>query len=365
MRALRQGDVRAAAEEGYRLHRQGHVGPLRLRRLVLSTGRRTRSVAGVHKPRKSRAASRLTPSVGAIFGATLKSVLDFSGVRPRKRDLIDALQHLARFLAPTRDAVASATGADRAHLANGLMSEFVASAQRRRLEECRESQEERSYLGRNGLNGVAVGATAAVLAAHHIMHVRGVLDAEGVRASLVDSLARVDALLANWPVATAHDDEWHVQALRAEARAVGRVRAVAVAATEAATTQRLDGAGALQLQLEWMRRAAWPRGARVDAASHVLACEALARGEALGGGEPLMPPPLRTVPLAALPASVWISSAASEASSSSDGTRSEAGSIASSASSVGSEGGEEGGGAYEHVFGSEDAELALSMFGLG
>ena len=363
MRALQRCDVSAAAEEGYRLHRAGHAGALRLRRLVLSTGSRSRSAPGVRKRRPSRAASRLTPSVGAIFGATLKSVLDYSGVPPRKRDLIDALQHMARFLAPTRDAVAGATGADRPHLANGLMSEFVATAQRRRLDECREPQGERTYLGRNNLGGVAVGATAAVLAAHHVMAVRGALGAEGVRASLADALARVDALLANWPIATDRDDAWHVQALRAEARAVARVRAVGVAAADAAAAQLLDGASALQLQLEWMRRAAWPRGAHVDATSHVRACEALARGEALGGAEPLMPPPLRAVPLAALPASVWISSAASEASSSSDGSRSEAGSIASSASSVGSEGGSEG--VYEDVFGGEDAELALSVFGIG
>lgn len=362
MRALQQRDVRAAAEEGYRLHRNGHGAPLRLRRLVLSTAGRKRGAPGVHKRRPSRAASRLTASVGAIFGATLKSVLDYSGVPARKRDQVDALQHVARFLTPTREAAVAMTGGDRQHLANGLLSGFVATAQRRHLEECCEAQEERSYLGRNGLRSVAVGATASVLVAHYVMSVRGVLDAEGVRASLVDCLARVDALLANWPISTDRDDEWHAQALRAEARALGRARAVAVAATAAATAQRLDHAGALQLQFEWLRCAAWPRNLRCDAETHIAACEGLARGE-FGSDAGAMLPPLAAVPLAALPASAWISSVASEATSSSDGSRSEAGSVASW-SSFGSED-LEGERAHTEVFGSEHAELALSMFGLG
>lgn len=371
VRALQTCDVGAAANESYQLHRTGHTGTLHLRRLVLSTGGRSRSASGVRKQRPSRAASRLTHSVGAIFGATLKSVLDYAGVSHRKHDVVDTMRHAARFLAPTKDALASATGVDRPHLVNGLMSESVATAQRRRLGECYEAQGARTYLGRNGLSGIAVGATAAVLVTHYLMSTRSDTDAVHVLSSLTDALARVDALLANWAVATNRDDDWHLQALRAEARAVGRVRAVAVAATGAARAQGLDPSTSLHLHFDWMRGAAWPRAARVDASTHVLMCEALAKGGVLDSAPsvalpPLMPPPLRALPLAALPASVWITSAASEAWSSSDGSRSEAGSIASSvsASSVGSEA-EEARGLGAGTSGSEESAVALSMFCLG
>lgn len=372
VQTLQLCDVSAAACEGYRLTREGHVAPLRLRRLVLSTSSRPRSAAGVRKQRPSRTARRLTHSVGAIFGATLRSVLDFSGTSMRKRDVVNALQHAARFLAPTKDAVYSETGTDRVHLSNGLMSQFVATAQRRKLDECHESQSARTYLGRSGLNGISVGATASVLVAHYVMSARGDPDPAGVLVSLTDSLARVDAILSNWVVTTNRDDEWHMEALRAETRAVGRARAVAVAVAEEARAQRLSASSTLLLQFEWMRNAVWPRDAHVDASTHVLACQALGRGEALGRGgalpsivPPPPAPPLLTLPLAALPPSVWICSAASSASSSSGDSRSESGSIASSVSlsSMNSDAGE-GGGVHGQVSGGEAVELSLAMFGL-
>ena len=262
---MRRCDVSGAAGEGYCLRREGHAAPLHLRRLVLGEQRRPRSSNGVRKPRASRRGSRLTPSVGAIFGATLKSVLDYSGVQPSKRDLIEALRHAARFLAPTRAAVENCPGDDRPHLANGLMAHRVASAQRRRLEESREPEGARTYLGRNGLKDIAVGATAAVLASHHVMSVRRSADAPALLASVSDALERIGKLLSNWPVSADCDDDWHTASLRAEKRALERARASGVAAAREALARRLDHAGELQLHLEWMRSAAWPRGVRCDA----------------------------------------------------------------------------------------------------
>lgn len=306
---------------------------MHLRRLVLSEQRRPRSAKGVRKPRLGRRASRLTPSVGAIFGATLKSVLDFSGVQPSKPVLVDALRHVARFLAPTRAAVESCAGADRQHLANGLMAHRVASAQRAGLEECREPQNARTWLGRSGLKDVAVGVTAAVLVAHYVMSVTGTLGADDAQEGLALALSQATALLAGWPVGGGSDADWHVEALRAEQRALDRVRAAASAAAADSVAQKLPRIAALQLQLDRMRQAAWPRGGCCDAASHLTACETLAAGRPLGAPEAPEHalPPLATVPLAALPAEVWMSSAGTEADSSEEG--SDARSLASSASS--------------------------------
>ena len=370
-RDLRRADVGGAAAEGYTLRRGeggGDDGPqMHLRRLVLSSKRRPRSAGGIRKPRLGRAASRLTPSVGAIFGATLKSVLDYSGVEPRKRPLLDALRHAARFLAPAKPAMDQCAGADRQHLADGLMAHHVASAQRRGLVENREAKGERSYLGRNGAKDIAVGATAAILVAHYLMSVLNILDADAALAGLERSLARAGALLAGWPVGGGADDQWHVEALRAEERTLGRVRAAAAAATAAATAQRLPSCAVLQLQLDWMRAAAWPRGERCDAPSHLVTCTSLADGEPFGRRHDRLPgealPPLGTVPLSALPAAAWMSSAASEASSSEDGL-SDVHSVASSAASASSAGSSAYDPAESSELTGEDAELVCRVFHL-
>ena len=346
------------------MRREGHALPMRLRRLCLAEHGRSRAARGVHKARRGRAASRLTPSVGAIFGATLKSVLDYSGVDSKKARTVEALRHVARFLDPTRAAIERCPGEDRPHLANGLVAHRVASAQRRGLAENREARGERSYLGRHGLKDIAVGATAAILIAHYVMSVHGTLSPEAALAGLADALASASALLAGWPVGGGADHDWHIAALRAEERAIGRVRAAGAAA--AAVTQRLPHVSALQLQLDWMRAAAWPRGVRCDALSHLRTCAALAAGEPLGrGGASELAnalPPIAAVPLAALPAEAWMSSAASEASSSSE-DGSDARSLASSASlssasSVGSYEAEEA-----HMT-PEETQLACRMFSL-
>lgn len=352
-----QGEVTGAAGEGYALHtgREGHDA-LRLRRLVLSAGkaqaRGTDAHGLAHAPpllgaiRKARRGgaggrSRSTPSVGAIFGATLKSVLEYAGVRPAKAEVVAALRHVLRFFEPTRDDAARVRGGDRDHLLNGLLAHRVCNAQRRHLPESHEPAGARSYLGRNGLKDVAVGATAAVLAAHHLMSARGAR-ADGLVDGLQHALDRVSELLELWPVGSGTAEAWHLEALRAEERALQRSRSAAVAAIAAARAQGLPPHAALALRLEWMRAAAWPRGVACDAATHAALCETLAtHGTAAavdsGGGGPAMAPPPLALPLSALPTSAWLGSASDAGSgSSSDGSRSDATSLASSASSAGS-----------------------------
>lgn len=307
---------------------------LHLRRLILSTGKRERSSGGIRKVRLSDRTSRLTPSVGAIFGATLKSVLDFTGVQPTKTETGTALRHLVRFLSPAAGAVPSVVGDDRLHLANGLGVHHVSGKQSRMLPECVEPQHRRSFLGRHGLKDIAFGATAAVLVAHYIMSASGA-DAATVAEGLNRCARRTDELLGQWPVAAGGSDGtagWHMESLRAEARAIRRARAAAVAAASIAEAQHLNTQAALHLQLEWMRAAAWPRGVACDAATHATLCGELAAGRSVGDPDAELLP-LPVMPLSALQScgSAWLGS--SRFGDSSEDGSSRSGSWASSAAS--------------------------------
>ena len=385
-----RAQVAGAASEGYALHaeRAGH-GALQLRRLWLSEGAAARGAGGgeahglahglahaaparasaIHKQRRRSTGgggrARLTDSVGAIFGATLKSVLDFSGVRAAKSEVVAALRHVARFFEPTRWDAAAVGGTDRDHLLNGLMAHRVDRLQRRHLPESREPVGARTYLGRNGLKDVAVGVTAAVLVAHYLMSARGARAAD-VCAGMRIALERASALLEDWPLSDGHADAWHAGALRAEERALQRARSAAVAAAAAAQAQGLPNHAALALQFEWMRAAAWPRGVCCDATTHAARCASLGQHGALepdpafsaaaAGGAP--PPPPLTVPLAALPSAAWLGSAADAGSSSSEGSACDASSLASTASTASSASSASSVGSCEGVGPTDDALAA-------
>jgi hypothetical protein len=193
---------------------------------------------------------------------------------------------------------------------------------------------QRSFLGRNGLRDIAFGATAAVLTSHYIMSALGA-DAATVADNLQKSAKRIDELLGQWPVAgaTVSAGSSHIYSLRAEARAIRRARAAAVAAVAMANAQNLPKHAALHLQFEWMRAAAWPRGTACDADSHATLCGQIASGERVGDPE-AEPLPLPALPLSALQSctAAWLDAGVGD-DSSEDGASSRSGSWASSAAS--------------------------------
>lgn len=346
-----KGEVSRAAGECYALRRDGCAAPLHLRRLILASEKRTRSEKGIRKQRLSKSASQLSTSVGTIFGSTLKSILDYSGVAPTKGQSLQALRHLVRFLSPASSAVSSISSQDRLHLADGLGVHRVSSKQSRLFAESVEPQLQRSFVGRNGLRDIAFGATAAVLTAHYIMSALGA-DAEEVATNLQRSAKVVDELLGKWSLSggtMASGD--HAESLRSEARAIRRARAAAVAAASVAKTQNLPTAAALHLQFDWMRAAAWPRGTPCDAEGHSHLCELIAKGQRLGD------PAAESLPLPALPLSAlqsctaaWLDTGIGDDSSEAGSSRT--GSWASSAaSSLGS--------VDEENTGTDAAEVAL------
>lgn len=301
---------------------RSNAATLVLRRLMLADpaeAGRTRSAKGIHKSRPSRRASRLTASVGTIFGSTLTSVLEFAGVSEHLTASVRvALRDVARFLDPVKRAVVATGGDDRVHLASGLVMHHVCTAQRRCMPELAEAQDGRTYMGRRRLKHVAVGATAAVLVAYHLRFVGCASAAAAVelRADLDACCATVDELLRTWPVpgvSAVGTTHMALDALHAERRAMQRARAAAVAAARAASAQHLDATRGLELQLDWMRAAAWPAGIQCDVNAHAAACGHLvAHGvltrdncDARLAASP-MPCPLAVVPLSALPSDVWV-----------------------------------------------------------
>ena len=328
---VNDADLKAISSEGYVLRHAEGEGLLHLRRLVLGTEKRQRSSNGIHKKRPSAKESRLAASAGIIFGSTLRSVLDYSGVSPSKGESLQALRHLVRFLTPAAAAVASVSGSDRVHLSHGLGVLRVCSKQSRFLPESGETQGQRSFLGRNGLRDVAFGATAAVLTAHYIMCALGA-NASTVADNLQRSSKSVDDLLGKWPTSSSAFGDAQIQALRSEARAIRRARAAAVAAASVAESQCLPKAAALHLQFEWMRAAAWPRGTPCNAETHATLCGDLASGKRVGDPE-AEPLPLPALPLSALQScsAAWMSTGACD--DSSDAASSRASSWASSAAS--------------------------------
>lgn len=258
----------------------------------------------------ARRAGAVEPSrrrrVGVVVGATLRSVLQFAGVDV-SRSCARQVRHLVRFFEPVVGAVSRVEG-DREVLASGLACHRVLREQRRHMAEARDAggAVRKPWLSRKGLKNVAMGVTASVLVAHHIAAQEGA-DAETIASGLGECCEHAEAALHRWNVTDASDRGVSIEVLRAEARALGRARAAFTAAAEHAREHRLDRADALRLQLETMRRAAWPAGERCDAESHDELCARIATGLPLGNNA--MPSPMpasASVPLSAIPAEAWL-----------------------------------------------------------
>jgi hypothetical protein len=211
------------------------------------------------------------------FGATLKTVLDFSGISTEKKDQVaEALDDLAEFMTPANASASGIQGDDRAHLLNGLGTRTVSKKQSKLLYECgqggqgagnesekkkRQRHRPNSFLYRTGQANVALGATAAVIVAHYVLAVNGSRPSEVVE-NLERSIVATKTLLQNWRMnfCGIESSKMHMAALGAEIRALERAKAAAESARKLAATQKLDRLSGLHLQLIHMRKAAWPDG---------------------------------------------------------------------------------------------------------
>lgn len=270
--SVSQADLRFVSSDSAQLSRSGQCAPMRLRRLVLSGAKGAANAAtsrGITK-RPSAHVLRSIPSFASIFGATLKSVLDFSGVATnQKRQTVNALRSMAQFFGPVSESIGRVGGADSPHLINGLAIHRVCKSQKKHMHEMHPSasHNQSSWFFRSGMKDVAVGVTAAVLVAHFVMSEAG-RDADEVCDGLNRCTENARQILKAWSTKTQHQAGIGLPALRAETRALERAAAAARAAARVAAAQGLSRTDSLHLQLNYMRGAAWPAGVACEYAGH-------------------------------------------------------------------------------------------------
>lgn len=295
---LLKGEVKDASSEGFTISRNGQIGGLKLRRFVFSTSgapsasrKRQRCYEGVRTRDRSTSASsskkakydRKSICFATTFGATLKTVLDFTGISTEKKRVVaEALDEMAAFMSPVSESVDQISGDDRGHLINGLATRTVSRKQTTYLPECRVDQRmKNTWLYRSGQANVTLGATAAILVAHYVLAATGSQPNEVID-NLTRSITTTRNLLDQWNTSKFSGDKMYMDALGSEIRALERARASAVAAERIASAQNLDRLTALHLQLVYMRQAAWPAGAVCERGdSHKQNLELLRNGHSI------------------------------------------------------------------------------------
>ena len=280
-------ELKQASSEGFELAREGQRGPMRIRRLLFLRNDAGKRASGISKGRKATSArSRLPICFSSIFGATLKTILDFSGIATEKKaETAEALHEMSHFLGPVGDAIGKIDGQDRPHLINGLATQQVSSKQRKLLVECADKTQKNSWFHRSGLKDVTMGVTAGVLVAHYVMAATG-CDAAQVTSNLTQCVDVSRELLKRSNLSRFSSSSVHRAALAAEIRALERARASAKAAEAVAASTGLDRLTALHLQLSYMRNAAYPKGAVCcGGAPHEEAVRKLAAGASIARHE--------------------------------------------------------------------------------
>lgn len=314
---LSKVDVEEASNEGFTVSRNGQLGPLRLRRFLFSTkgsyaspykrqkdteGRRHRkryrppSDSNSNSCRRQKTSNenrggRESICFATTFGATLKTVLDFTGISfERKREVASALDDMAAYLSPVSQNVDQVCGSDRDHLINGLATRRVGRRQSKRLAECQfDRRMKRSWLYKTGQSHVTLGATAAILVAHYVLAVTGSQPDEVIE-NLTRSITVTRNLLDQWNTRAFTIDKMYAEALGAEIRALERARASAAAAQRVAASAGLDRLTALHLQLCYMREAAWPPNAICEnGIVHSVNLERLRNGESIESNNGTIP----------------------------------------------------------------------------
>lgn len=290
-----------AAAESRTLSREGQLGPMRLRRLLFSRNDPYAQVAGskgVKKRNSASARSRYQVCFATIFGATLKTILDFSGVATdKKAETVAALHEMLQFLGPVGEIIGTVGGTDQPHLVNGLATHKVSRKQAKLFVECSSSSTgKNTWFTRSGLKDVTMGVTAGVLVAHYVMAATG-CDALEVATNLAKCTDSARSLLSSWDVSRSAGLFMHKAALAAEIRALERARAASYAASKVAEATGLDRMTALHLQLSYMRSAAWPNGVCCGTERHAQVVSSLEKGDPIAHMTEEIPPCMPSMPV--------------------------------------------------------------------
>jgi len=192
--------------------------------------------------------------------------------RGGKHRLMYAMRALRKALAPAGRALATSAGEDLGILVRGLACHRVLQTQFRKLRELKRAPAIDSKMGHVG---VVLGTAASLLVTFECM----ALDEED--ASLLSSqmercMSDAHTGLASWRMPDNLDRDMHF-ALDAEIRALERARFAVSRAQDLSVG--LEPAAAVRMQLDFFRRAAWPRNETLSQGTHACVLERIRTGE--------------------------------------------------------------------------------------
>lgn len=292
---------------------------LHFRRLIIDGKQPSKRVKGA-PVKKQRQRSRFHSSGGSLFGVTLGNLMHFT--RGEKHRLFTVIRVLREQLEAVATATNTLFGDDVSHIIRGLAVHRVLSEQAKKLPELKSAPAMDSKMGHGS---IAIGATAAVL----IVFASLLIDEhEPSFLSLVET--GIMARKLNNGIQSAHYSLKHWRACgfltsfeeacrAAEIRTLERALAGVEWAVEKSLLNSFDPLRSYKLQLLSLRRAAWPAGCVVDAATHEEILAQIKLGEIVSA--PRRPERMAdtsqpgVMPLSALPDTLWATRKQDDASS--------------------------------------------------
>ena len=292
---------------------------LQIRRLMIDGKQTSKRVKGAPE-KKPRQRSRFYSSSGALFGVTLGNLMHFA--RGQKHRLFTVMRVLREQLEAVATAANTLFGDDVSHIIRGLAVHRVLSEQAKKLPELKNAPTLDSKMGHGS---IAIGATAAVLIVFSSLLID---EHEPSFLSLVET--GIMARKLNNGIQSAHYSLKHWRACgfltsfeeacrAAEIRTLERALAGVEWAVEQSLVRSFDPLRSYKLQLLSFRRAAWPAGCVVDAATHEEILAQIKLGEIVSASR--RPERMAdtsqpgVMPLSALPDTLWASRKQDDASS--------------------------------------------------
>jgi hypothetical protein len=243
--------------------------------------------------------------------------------RGQKHRLYLVMRTLRDQLEAVATAASTLRGDDRPHIIRGLAVHRVLSDQAKRLPELKHAPPVDSKMGHCA---VAIGVAASVLIVFASLLIdekeaslQSLAETQALERKLRIGVVNAHYALLHWRASGFHTP-FEEECRRVEIRTLERALAGVDRAQARAAALRLHPIASYKLQLVGFRRAAWPTGCVVDAASQASLLARIATGELVDASRAaeMHASEPGVIPLSALPASLW-SSARKQDDASSEG----------------------------------------------
>lgn len=243
---------------------------LSIRRLLLSPILETRTPGrGGKAMRRVRVGGTHHHSYsGCVFGCLLGNLVQFAKGTSNLRTS-EAIVHLRKCLEPSSRDMLSCTGADAAHLHRGFACYNVIRGQ---LPLLSESQASPRIDAKYGKKSVAIGIAAAIYYVFSVCQ-RVASNSNALRMSTEYFVERCFKALRNWRELHGNCPACHSASMDAEKRALRRGLLAVRVAKKMTREKGVDDYNGLRMELEFMRKAMWPHGKEVSAATQADLCE--------------------------------------------------------------------------------------------